>query len=254
MPRISREKSESGIYHIILRGTNKQEIFHDDEDNLRFLEIIDKYKRQCEIKIYGWCLMGNHVHLLLGEGKEELSVTMKRIGVSYAWFYNRKYYTTGHLFQDRYKSENIDSDTYLMTVIRYIHQNPIKARLVNKASEWKWSSCEGYYFDPPQLLDSGFILDIFSKSREKAIGLFKKFSEEVNEDFCLEDDVRKRLTDIEAREEIKKLIKTVEIAQIKGLPKEQRNEFIKRIKGVEGLTQRQAARILGVSQKLISVI
>lgn len=68
--------------------------------------------------VHGWCFMGNHVHLLLQEGKEELAVTMKRIGVSYAWYYNLKYKSTGHLFQDRYKSENIESDENLLAVIR----------------------------------------------------------------------------------------------------------------------------------------
>ena len=103
MPRGAREKSEIGIYHIMIRGANRQEIFHDDEDNLRILETLNKIKATSEIKVYGWCLMGNHVHLLLGEGKEDLSVTMKRIGVSYVWYYNRKYKTTGHLFQDGLK-------------------------------------------------------------------------------------------------------------------------------------------------------
>ena len=141
MSRHAREKSKSGIYHIILRGANKQELFHDDEDKSRFLETLDRYKMESKLKVYGWCLMGNHVHLLIGEGKENLSVTMKRIGVSFVAFYNWKYNTTGHLFQDRFKSENVEDDEYLVTVIRYIHQNPVNAGLTGKPSEWKWSSC-----------------------------------------------------------------------------------------------------------------
>ena len=109
MPRRAREKSNSGIYHIMLRGANRQEIFHEDEDNLRFLVILDKYSRQSEAKVYGWCLMDNHVHILLREGLEELSLTMKRVGVSFVWYYNNKYETTGHLFQDRFKSEKVES-------------------------------------------------------------------------------------------------------------------------------------------------
>ncbi|WP_330571508.1 transposase [Serpentinicella alkaliphila] len=93
-----REKSESGIYHVIIRGANRQEIFHDDEDCLRFLETLEKYKVKSAIKIYGWCLMNNHIHLLIEEGKEELSTTMKRIGVSFVGYYHLKYDTTGHLF------------------------------------------------------------------------------------------------------------------------------------------------------------
>jgi len=85
--RQAREKGSSGIYHIMLRGTNRQEIFHDEDDSFRFLETLNRYKKKAEIEVYGWCLMGNHAHLLFKEGKEELSITMKRIEVSYASYY-----------------------------------------------------------------------------------------------------------------------------------------------------------------------
>jgi putative transposase len=89
--------------------------------------------------------MSNHVHLLLREGSEDISITMKRIGVSFVSYYNWKYWTTGHLFQDRFKSENMETTEYLLTVTRYIHQNPIKAGIANKVDEWRWSSCVGYF-------------------------------------------------------------------------------------------------------------
>lgn len=115
----------------MLRGANRQEIFHDEEDHAQFLKILGRYKQKCKIQVYAWCLMGNHIHLLLKEGDEELAITMKRISVSYVWFYNWKYKTTGHLFQDRYRSENVESDRYLLAAVRYIHQNPVKAGLIN---------------------------------------------------------------------------------------------------------------------------
>ena len=127
MPRGPRVKSISGIYHVMLRGANRQEIFHDDIDCMRFLEIIEKYKKVSGMKVYAWCLMNNHVHLLLKEGIEDLSITMKRIGVSYVTYYNLKYNTTGHLFQDRFRSENVESNVNLFRVIRYIHQKTSKS-------------------------------------------------------------------------------------------------------------------------------
>ncbi len=238
----------------MMRGANRQEIFHDDEDCMKFLDIMKKYKKQTETKIYGWCLMGNHVHLLLGEGNEDISVTMKRIGVSYAWYYNWKYNTVGHLFQDRFKSEGVDSDAYLLTVIRYIHQNPAKAGLVKSLSDWKWSSCAGYYGNdiyPPGLLDSELILSMISGEKKNAITDFKKFNEVENEDPCLEYEKTKRLTDDQARLEISKIISEAEMAQIKSFPKQQRDEILSKIKKIEGLTQRQIARILGISPNLI---
>lgn len=127
MPREARKNSVSGVYHIILRGANKQEIFHDDDDRIKFLDTLRKYSQRFGVKIYAWCLMSNHVHLLLREGDESISITMKRIGVSFALYYNYKYMTTGHLFQDRFKSENVESTNYLLTVTRYIHQKPHKS-------------------------------------------------------------------------------------------------------------------------------
>ena len=84
---------------------NRQDIFHDDDDRRRFLEILKKYKKKMRLKIYAWCLMSKHIHVLLKEGEESINVTMKRIGVSYAVFYNWKYRTSGRVFQNRFNSE-----------------------------------------------------------------------------------------------------------------------------------------------------
>lgn len=254
MPRKAREKSKTGIYHVILRGANRQEVFHDNEDNIKFLEILLKQKKGDRVKVHGWCLMGNHVHLVLQECCEDLSVSMKRIGVSYAWHYNLKYNTTGHLFQDRYRSEKIEKDKYLLTVIRYIHQNPIKAGLAKRVEDWKWSSCPGYYGKrafPKGLLDDNLVLGLFAEDREVAIGRFKEFNEMKNEDMCLEDSVRVRLTDEEAKDRISELIPRLNIAQVKSLPKKERDEIIVRLISIEGVTQRQLARLLGVSPSII---
>lgn len=135
--------------------------------------------------------MSNHIHLLLKEGNEELSITMKRIGVSFVHYYNWKYRTTGHLFQDRFKSENVETNRYLLTVVRYIHQNPVKAGIVNRIDEWNWSSCDGYYGEGASylrgLLDRDLVLGMFSNDTKIAIEKFKEFNERKNNDACLED-------------------------------------------------------------------
>ena len=255
MPRGPRVKSISGIYHVMSRGANRQEIFHDDIDCIRYLEIIEKYKKVSGMKVYAWCLMNNHVHLLLEEGIEDLSITMKRIGVSYVWYYNLKYNTTGHLFQDRFRTENVESNVSLFKVIRYIHQNPVKAGIVKQSDEWKWSSCLGYYGKNPRhrnLLDADFIFKKLSTDITSAKHLFKEFNERKNNDQYLEDTVgEKKLSDDEARLEIKELLGSIEIAQVKSLPREKRNELLREVKCVNGLSLRQAARILGVSHNLI---
>lgn len=126
MPRQARKKSESGIYHIMLRGINKQQIFEDDEDCQKYLQILKECKAVSEFKLFAYCLMGNHIHLLIQLGKEPIDLIFKRIGSRYVYWYNLKYRRTGHLFQDRYKSEPVEADSYFLTVVRYIHQNPPK--------------------------------------------------------------------------------------------------------------------------------
>ncbi|XQY91625.1 transposase [Metabacillus sp. HB246100] len=256
MPRSARTKSSTGIYHIINRGANKQEIFHDDDDKIKFLDILKKYKDKTAMKVYAWCLMGNHVHFLVKEGNEEISLVMKRIGISYANYYNWKYHTNGHLFQNRFKSENVESLEYLLTVTRYIHQNPVKACIVTYPKEWKWSSCLGYYGKsvyPPYLLESDYILQQFSPIKKIAQSRFKEFNEKISNDKCLEDyEITKiRLTDDQARVEIKKCLGSYHIPQIKSLPREQRNKILRKVKQINGLSQRQAARILGISPNLL---
>ncbi|WP_102264462.1 REP-associated tyrosine transposase [Mesobacillus jeotgali] len=255
MPREARRKSKSGVYHVMLRGANRQEIFHDDEDRMKFLDILKKYKRIAKFTMYAWCLMGNHVHLLLREGDEELATTMKRIGVSYATFYNWKYATTGHLFQDRFKSENVETEEYFLTVVRYIHQNPVKAGICPRVEDWQWSSCAGYYgekYFPGGLLDRNIVLNMFGENRTFAVERFKDFNERSNHDECLEDTYRRRkLTDEQARQEIKQLLGVIGIAQVKSLPGWQRDHYLMQVKTIEGITLRQAARILGVSKDLV---
>ncbi|WP_319922084.1 transposase [Neobacillus dielmonensis] len=257
MPRKARKKSRSGIYHIVWRGANRQEIFHDDRDFQNFLDILHKYKLKTNMGVYGWCLMSNHVHLLIREGDEDVSVTLKRIGISFVSCYNLRYGTCGHLFQDRFHSENVETEPYLFTVVRYIHQNPLKAGMVEKVAEWRWSSYLAYNGigdkTARDLLDPDFILEKFSENRKLARERFREFNETVNEDQCLEYEIKgSKLTDEEAREAIKILLNGIEIAQVKSLSRNKRKEIFKKTKGIKGLSQRQTARILGVSRKLIS--
>lgn len=255
MPRGARVKGESGIYHIVLRGANRQEIFHDDDDCYLFMGIFERYQRRSSLGVLGWCLMNNHVHLLVKEGNEGISDTIKRICVSFVWHYNEKYKTSGHLFQDRFRSENVDTRLYLMRAIRYIHQNPVKAGMVEQAGDWRWSSCLGYYGRSPaerNLLDCEPVLRIFSDDLLVARERFEVFNERENNNKCLDFHPRKnKLSDDEARVEIKKVLGATEIAQVKSLPRWERNEVLRRVKGIKGCSQRQIARIFGVSPNLI---
>ena len=144
MPRQARKKSENGIYHIMLRGINQQQIFEDEEDYAKFLDILKECKEISEYKVFAYCLMGNHIHLLVKEGTENLEQMFKRICGRFVYWYNTKYRRVGHLFQDRFKSEPVDSERYFFTVLRYIHQNPVKAGICKRVEDYIYSSYSEY--------------------------------------------------------------------------------------------------------------
>ena len=110
MPRQVRQISKSQIYHVITRGNERRNIFLDDEDKKRFMDILCEKKRDKEYVLYAFCLMDNHVHLIIREGTDTISRIMKRINTGYAYYFNKKYKRVGHVFQDRFKSEAIESE------------------------------------------------------------------------------------------------------------------------------------------------
>lgn len=248
MPRLARKKSSTGIYHVMIRGINRQNIFKDDGDRQKFIWILERYKQDCNFMIYGYCLMNNHVHLLIQEIDEPISEIMKRITISYVSHYNNKYKRIGHLFQERFRSEVVDSDAYLITVLRYIHQNPLKAGLVKSVDKYRWTSYHDYV-NKPYIIDVDFVLDIYSPDRGKAIELFDKYSREINNDSCLEYDDKISLSDRELVEFLKK--HGINIGSLQNLEKEKRNDYLRRIKRIEGVTIRQISRLTGLSKSLI---
>ena len=133
-------KSESGIYHIIMRGISRQVIFHENEDYHRFLQTLKHYKEISGYQIYSHCLMSNHIHLLMKVEYEPLAKIMRRVCGKFVYWYNKKYDRAGYLFQDRFKSEPVEDVPCFLTVIRYIHQNPLKAGIVDKMEIYPWSS------------------------------------------------------------------------------------------------------------------
>ena len=242
MPRTPRRKSESGIYHIMLRGINQQVIFEDELDYAKFLETLETYKAVSEYKIYAYCLMSNHIHLLIKVEKEDLDLIMKRIAGSYVYWYNWKYYRKGHLFQDRFKSEPVEDDAYFLTVLRYIHQNPIKAELAETVDDYRYSSYHCYLDENGRLVDSNLALSILEKDD------FIKFNNESNNDVCLDVEEKDfRINDIDARKIIQEVSKCSNATEFQKLLPKDRNEIIMQLKK-RGLSIRQISRLTGISK------
>lgn len=252
MPRQARERSITGIYHIMLRGINRQTIFKDSEDKKRLFQKLQYYKMVSNFELYGYCFMDNHIHLLIREKTESISVFIKRISSSYVLWFNEKYERCGHLFQERFKSEAIENDSYLLTALRYIHQNPVKAGITKNVSGFPWSSYHEYT-KTPILTDTSIVLGLFSPDREKALELFVKFMNEENADQCLDNDKEPRISDSEIRAML--LLHGVSDSdQFRQLQKQKRDEIIIVLKSIEGVTIRQLSRITGISKSVVNRI
>ena len=240
MPRSERKKSSSGIYHVMLRGINRQTIFKDKEDNEKFLEVLNDCKVLSEFELFGYCLMGNHVHLLIREGKESLGFLFKRIGARYVFWYNRKYKRCGHLFQDRYRSEAVETDPYFVVVLRYIHQNPMKAGLCKSLNKYEWSSYNEY-IQRRGIVDYEFAIDIIGENR------FESFMNEKKNDKCLEiAEPGDHLLDAELALRIEEVFK-IKAIMIQNEPKESRNYILTAALRIKGVSIRQLSRVTGIS-------
>jgi len=141
MPRIARGLSENCIYHVLNRGNGKQNVFHKEQDYKVFIDLMKEAKNRYPVNIFSYCLMPNHFHMILMPLKvRELSKWMQWLMTSHVRRYHKHYGTSGHIWQGRFKSFIIQKDNYLLTAIRYVEGNPVRAGLVNSAREWLWSS------------------------------------------------------------------------------------------------------------------
>lgn len=251
MPRTPRKKSESGIYHIMMRGINRQIIFEDEEDSEKFLQVLYRYKEQCDFQVYAYCLMGNHLHLLLKVGIEPLEKIMRMICGSFVFWYNQKYDRVGNLFQDRFKSEPIETEEYLLTVIRYIHQNPVKANMVKTLEAYEWSSYRDYFKrEGTGLTDTSLVLGLFHDNTKKAKEAFKEYMECDQTDNCLEMEEMRRITDFDARAMIMKMFQLSSPTDIQKFDVPTRNSMLSKIKK-SGLSIRQIERLTGISRGIV---
>lgn len=188
MPRNARQLSKTGVYHIMLRGNEQRDIFGDDTDKVAFLDFLYNKKVEEGCLIYAYCLMDNHVHVVVKEGVNGIAKFMRRIGTSYVKYYNQRYKRIGHLFQDRYKSENVETDGYLLTVIRYVHQNPEKAGIC-KSEDYHWSSYPAYLGEQRGVgygSEMAEVLGMFAQEADEALLRFRQFHDEHSKEVCLD--------------------------------------------------------------------
>jgi REP element-mobilizing transposase RayT len=161
MARPPRVEFPGALYHVIVRGNERKPVFRDDADRELYLRRLGHYRERFEFRLIAYCLMTNHVHLALETGKVPLSRILHGLQSSYTQAFNRRHHRSGHLFQGRYKAFLVDAGRYFLALLRYIHCNPLEARLVERAEDFVWSSDRFYrrgrapdWFD----LDRGYFL------------------------------------------------------------------------------------------------
>jgi REP element-mobilizing transposase RayT len=256
MPRKQREKSGTGIYHVMMRGINHQDIFEDRGDYWKFLKLLRMQTHPednagkplpAHCIVYAYCLMSNHVHLLLRELEEGLVPPIKSIAISYAQYFNYKYEHSGQVFQDRFKSEPVNDMAYFLTLMRYIHQNPVAAGITSSVGSYTWSSwCE---YDETKtcavpVCNTQHVLNRITG---------KELAELVNDllpkalnilDF--DNETEQRISDEKLRQFLSELMGGTSASTLQHYKKEERNRIIKQLKDF-GASIRQISRLTGVS-------
>ena len=182
----------------MMRGNEKKDIFLCTEDKNKFTQILKGKKQENNYILYAYCVMNNHFHLLVRELIEDISTIMKRVNTAYAYYFNHKYERVGHVFQDRFRSEAIENDAYLIQVVRYIHNNPVKANLCNTQIQYPWSSYHYYINQESGFIEFKEILNLFSNDEKKSIEAFMDYSN---------IDAKHPFLDIDYKQELDKHLK-----------------------------------------------
>lgn len=246
MARTARKLCNSNIYHIILRGINRRTIFENEDDYNSFIYCLRFYKSECKYQVLAYCLMHNHIHLLLyfDSAGDNISMSMKKMEDKFIFWYNKKYDRSGHLFQNRFKSEPVEDEKYLLKVFRYIHQNPIKAGLMTDLSLYKWSSFSAYKKKKSSIVDVNFMKQYF-----ESWGELINYLSQANNDYCMEY-ISIRTSDDYAISVIKEITQCENLSKIDSLPMDLRDTYIAQFASL-GMSLRQISRLTGISKPVI---
>ena len=245
MARCPRQKSYTKVYHIIIRGINKQDIFLDIQDFKKINKELKRVKEKYQFEIYAYAFMSNHTHLIIKDENENLEIIMKSLTVGYSNYFNKKYERIGHLFENRFKSYAIEDESYFKNVVRYIHKNPENAGL----KPYKWTSYYEYINNNHQIVDIAQVMSLFNNSIED----FKTYHSiyEKHQDYDKNYEMISKLQDEEAIKLIQEILNEPNLIKIQNYPTDKKKESIGKILKIEGINKVQIARILGINRKTL---
>lgn len=248
MPTVPRRISESGLYHVVARGNGRQLIFTDDGDREAFLERLEHAVRENGLTVIAWCLMDNHVHLVVQDDSQRFAPVIGSLLGAYAKYFNRKTGHVGSVFQQRFYSEPIEDDEYLLASVRYVHINPERAGICS-APEYRWSSyCEYATGDGDGLCATGLVLDLLDGPKgfvELCDGVSVKDAGFEGAVKVADDEALKMANDIA------QAFGYTDASVVKSLPISQRNAVVASMRG-NGLTIRQVELLTGLGTGVIA--
>ena len=251
MSRQKRQLSKNGLYHIICRGISRQNIFEESSDYIKLKDIIRKVLNQTEAELYAFCFMTNHIHLFLKENKPgDISKIMAKILSHYATWFNIKYMRSGALFSNRYKSEPIEDERYYLTLIRYIHQNPVKAGMVASVDEYPYTSYDEYISGSGDIATINFTLDMLNENKKLAIEQFRDFHKSEETEVYEINDSRRKSPEL-IRRIIMSELSGDEPAALKSYNKEKRNAIIRKLVFETQIPKSALERATGISRGTI---
>jgi REP element-mobilizing transposase RayT len=176
MARRARAEVEGGLYHVITRGNNRGQIFNAPADYEKFLSLLSVQKARLPFFLYAYCLMTNHVHLLIERQADSIGRIMHRLLTGYSQYYNRRYRRVGHLLQGRHKAILCQSDRYLCELVRYIHLNPVRAQMVDEPEQYRYSGHRAYLgLQPAGIVDVDPVLRHFGVKKHLARQAYSQF-------------------------------------------------------------------------------
>jgi putative transposase len=176
MARKTRAEVEGGLYHVITRGNNRRQIFRTPDDYEKFLSLVAVQKVRLPFFLYAYCLMTNHVHLLIERQADTIGRIMHRLLTGYSQYYNRRYRRVGHLFQGRHKAILCQSDRYLSELVRYIHLNPVRAKIVGQPEQYQYSGHRAYLgLESAGIVDADPVLRHFGVTKRSARKAYRQF-------------------------------------------------------------------------------
>ena len=254
LPRKRRDSSPLKCYHIIARGINKQDVFFDMQDKMKFIKEITRTKEKYNYNLYAYVLMPNHIHLLIKEEQASISDIMRSLLMSYAEYFNKKYERIGYVFQDRFNSKPIMDDSYLKNAVRYIHLNPTKAGIASY-DDYKWSSYQSYFQQSNNLVDvTEEIKNKFTNGKENFEISFKMFHKDKSMETLDEEIMNYELKKVLEDEELYEVIKSTiiqDVTSIQRLQKRYRDQVLQRIFEIKGINCKQISRVTGINIKII---